>query len=132
MAAGFPHQEFSPETAEVYQMAYTDLATLHGLPELQTALRAFLIRQKFFPHPAEVAEELEAMAIKKQQELARKLPPLGCPKCHDAGWADGWIVVTVNGLRMVKECDCLKARRAAKNGTVTVAHDGKAEAAGRS
>jgi hypothetical protein len=96
----------------VYQMAYTDLAMRYSLPQLEIALRVFLTRQKFFPHPAEVAEELEAMSKKAKAEV--KLPPLGCNLCHDGGWAPGYILRLCDGKREVKECACLKARRAAK------------------
>jgi hypothetical protein len=51
------------------------------------------------------------MNTKKQQA---ELPRIGCPKCYDAGWADGWILVETEGARFVKKCDCFIAREMAK------------------
>ena len=115
MSAAFPNQEYDEETTQIFLLTFEDLAMKYGLKSLEAALRGFLTRQKFFPHPAEVAEELEAMATKAKAAAVKKLPSLGCNLCHDGGWADGWIVVTQqDGKRLVKECECLKARRAAK------------------
>jgi hypothetical protein len=112
MSAAFPHQEYDGETTAIFLMTFEDLALKYGLSNLEIALRVFLTRQKFFPHPAEVAEELEAMSKKAKAEV--KLPPLGCNLCHDGGWAPGYILRLCDGKREVKECECLKKRKAAK------------------
>jgi hypothetical protein len=52
--------------------------------------------------------------VANQKEIARPLPRIGCPKCYDAGWADGWILVEIEGARFVKKCDCFIAREQAK------------------
>lgn len=114
MSAAFPHQEYDPETTKVFLLTFEDLAMEFGVKNLEVALRWFLSRQKFFPHPAEVREELEEMAKKTKAEQAKSLPKIGCPKCHDGGWADGWILAEVNGIRVVKKCDCMIAREIAK------------------
>jgi hypothetical protein len=113
MMAGYPHQALEM-AAEVYQMAFEDLTKLYGIQQLETALRLFLTMQKFFPHPSEVREVLDEMATKKRQKATAALPKLGCPKCHDGGFTDGYILQVKDGLRQVKECDCLLERRRAK------------------
>lgn len=123
MMAGYPHQALEM-AAEVYQMAFEDLAKMYGLQELQSALRLFLTHQKFFPHPSEVREVLEDMANKAKAAAIKALPKIGCPKCHDGGWADGYILVLNGQGRQVKKCDCLIAREAAK-AAQSVVPDGK-------
>lgn len=55
------------------------------------------------------------MAKKAKAEQAKKLPKVGCPKCHDGGFGGGMILVTgENGDRYAKECECLLAYQAAK------------------
>jgi hypothetical protein len=115
MGAAFPHQEYAEETTEIFLLMFEDLALKYGLNELETALRSFLTKQKFFPHPAEVAGVLEEMANKAKQEAKKSLPKIGCPKCHDGGWAPGHILtVDEKGDRFVKECECLLEYRAAR------------------
>ena len=117
MMAGYPHQALEM-AAEVYQMAFEDLAKLHGIQQLETALRSFLIHQKFFPHPSEVAEVLEEMAKQEKTNAALNLPKLGCLLCHEKGWSDGWILeLDAGGNRRVKKCECMFARERAKKAT---------------
>jgi len=114
MSAAFPHQEYDAETTRIFLLTFEDLATEYGMKNLETALRSFLTRQKFFPHPSEVREVLDEMAKKKKQQATAALPKLGCPKCHDGGFTDGYILQVIDGVRYAKECDCLLERRRAK------------------
>ena len=116
MMAGYPHQALEM-AAEVYQLAFEDLARIHGIQALETALRLFLTRQKFFPHPSEVSEVLEEMAKKAKQEAAKSLPKLGCDLClhPDATGFAGLIVKQQPGRpRIVEWCECRFARERAK------------------
>jgi hypothetical protein len=63
MQAHYPHQEFADETVKGYLFDLERLAVLHGLDVLRVALLNLRLRpgQKFFPHPSEVAEEIEQM-----------------------------------------------------------------------
>jgi hypothetical protein len=114
MAAGFPSQEVPPETAEMWTMAFGDLAVEYGVEQVRKALRVLVTRQKFFPHPAEVAEVLEEMAKKQQAELRKQLPKVGCELCRDSVVPGHTIVLDDAGYRAVRECGCLLAYRAAK------------------
>lgn len=117
MTAAFPHQEVPPETAEVFFATFETLAIQHGMKNLETALRSFLTRQKFFPHPSEVSEVLDEMEKKAKAGMLASLPKLGCELCHEKGWADGWVLVLdAGGNRRVKECECFLARARAKKG----------------
>lgn len=117
LSAAFPHQEVAPETAEIFFATFESLAIQHGMKNLETALRSFLTRQKFFPHPSEVSEVLDEMAKKKQHEAAKSLPPIGCGLCLDAdqnGFAGFVYVKQPTGLTFVKPCECRLARARAK------------------
>lgn len=115
MSAAFPHQEYGQETTEIFLLTFEDLAVEYGLTNLEAVLRKFLSRQLFFPHPAEVRKELDEMASKAKAEVKKALPRIGCPKCHDGGFADGYILkINPDRKREVWECDCMKAYRKAK------------------
>lgn len=114
MSAAFPHQEYSEETAEVFLMSFEDLALKYGLKSLEWALRGFLTKQKFFPHPAEVAEELERMQQKTRQEQMQSLPKVGCDLCADHGNSGLIGVLGTDSERYMKPCECLLAYRRAK------------------
>lgn len=116
MSAAFPHQEVPPETAEVFYMTFEDLAIQYGMKSLETALRSFLTRQKFFPHPSEVAEVLEEMKQKSNTERMASLPKIGCEKCGPEG-SDfpGYVYVEKPGFpRAVTDCACRIRREQAK------------------
>lgn len=82
MMAAYPHQEISPDTADVYLMAYEDVTAEFGLEPLRAEMRLALSRSKFFPHPAEIREalagkrktaamqELAATAIRRSEEAS--------------------------------------------------------------
>jgi hypothetical protein len=63
--AYYPNQEIAPETVEEFRNAFAELALLHGVDEVEGALRKLRLTSKFFPHPAEIndvivsAKELE-------------------------------------------------------------------------
>jgi hypothetical protein len=132
MVPRYPHQDLSPSMESMLH-DFEALAVRYGLKTVRDALAELRIRpgQNFFPQPSEVAQECEAMALKAKQEAAKSLPPIGCEKCRD-GIAIGYIRVERDGNRYVVECECLKARRAAKNATVPKAEprDFKKEASG--
>lgn len=116
MMAAYPHQALEM-AAEMFQLAFEDLARTHGIQALETALRWFLTRQKFFPHPSEVSEVLEAMAKQKKKEMAKALPPLGCLQCLDGEGVGlkGYVIEQPPGRpRFVKACECRLARERAK------------------
>jgi len=117
MMAAYPHQALEL-AAEVYQMAFGDLARLHGIQHLREAMRWFLTGQKYFPHPSEVREVLEEMAKKAKAAKVLNLPKVGCLKCYDGGWTAGYIrLPDVNGAPQIKVCDCLLEYRRAKKAT---------------
>lgn len=116
MAAGYPHQEETSETAEVYQLAFEDLAMEFGMPMLERSLRGFLSRQKFFPHPSEVRVELDEMAKKAKAEAAKGLPKVGCEVCMPEGNGFAGTILKLNTAneREAHDCECLLAHRRAK------------------
>jgi hypothetical protein len=79
MQAYYPHQEFARETVDGYLFDFERLAVMHGLDRLEQAFLNLRVRrgQKFFPHPTEVAEEIEATmdadrAARESEIRARK------------------------------------------------------------
>lgn len=117
MSAAMPHQEYGEETTEVFLLAFEELAVEFSVKNLETALRSFLSRQKFFPHPSEVREVLEQMAKKAKQLAEQALPGIGCSACLDSdgeGLA-GFVYTHRPGQpREVKPCECRLARARAK------------------
>ncbi len=57
----YPNQEIPPETVEMWFPAWMTLALGFGMPALEAALRGHMLSSRFFPHPAELRERLEAM-----------------------------------------------------------------------
>lgn len=114
MMAGYPHQALEM-AAEVYQLAFEDLARIYGIRSLEMALRSFLTLQKFFPHPSEVREVLDEMAKKAKQVANAALPPIGCSACLDGDGMAGFVYTHRPGQpREVKPCECRLARARAK------------------
>jgi hypothetical protein len=134
MSGAFPHQEYDEETTKIFLLTFEDLALEYGLPPLEVALRRFLTRQKFFPHPSEVREELDVMAKKAKQEAQKQLPPLGCEECMPSGEGYRGLVLATDekGFRCVKACACRLRRNRAKAGMQphSEQYDAKAKAAG--
>lgn len=128
MQAAFPHQETAPETAKIWRLAVEDLVAEFSLLQVEAALRTFLTHQKFFPHPSEIREELEAMKTKQLAAERAKLPKVGCDACDGSGLVFG----IRSGERCARACACLLAYRRAKAGVqpAPAAHDGKRKAAG--
>lgn len=109
MAAAWPAQELPEETAQMYQLGMEDLAEEFGVQDLRQALRHFLTRSRFFPHPSEIREELEAMAKRKQEEAKARREPLG-----PCGICDGVRMVLStkpDGERVANWCECVLSRR---------------------
>jgi hypothetical protein len=69
-AARYPNQETSEMTAAGYRFDMRRLAERYGLKMLQSVLADLRIRpgQKFFPAPDQVAEELEVLVTREQQQ----------------------------------------------------------------
>lgn len=61
----YPNQELSAETLSEFRDAFKNLASLHGIEALESALRKLKLVSKFFPHPAEIND-----AIVAEKELA--------------------------------------------------------------
>ena len=57
----YPGQEIPEETVEMWAPVWATLATLHGIPALRMALQAHMLASRYFPHPSELQERLEAM-----------------------------------------------------------------------
>lgn len=74
MLAFYPNQEFAAETVDGYLLELERIAVRHGLDALE---RAFIeLRgkpgQKFFPHPSEVADVIEAMEERAREQSAQR------------------------------------------------------------
>ncbi len=69
----YPHQEFSDETIDIFYLTLERLAVIHGVETLKVALLNLQIKpgRKFFPHPSEVAEEIE-QANEARQAIERE------------------------------------------------------------
>jgi hypothetical protein len=109
MVAYYPHQEMGAETVAGYMHDLSRLAMKHSLPAVKTALLTLRIRpgQKFFPHPSEVAEELEAMATKAREEARTQNPYVPDPECKHLLPGQAW-VVDKDGDRVLGRCECWK------------------------
>lgn len=57
-AAYYPNQELSKETYREYREVLKEIGTRHGLDAVGEALKTLRITSKFFPHPAEVNEQI--------------------------------------------------------------------------
>lgn len=108
MTAAFPSQELHPDTARMYQHGAEMLAEEFGIARVQTALESFLTRQKFFPHPSEIREALEAMVAKERNEQRAGNPYIPDPNCNhrEAGWVR---TKDVDGDDVMSRCECWKA-----------------------
>jgi hypothetical protein len=73
MQAYYPHQEFGEETVRGFMFDLERLAVIHGIDALKVALLNLRIKpgQRFFPHPSEVAAEIE-QEKEARQKLARE------------------------------------------------------------
>jgi hypothetical protein len=125
MTAAFPSQELHPDTARMYQHGAEMLAEEYGINRVQTALESFLTRQKFFPHPSEIREVLEAMAVRERTEEREKNPYIPDPNCdhNSPGWKR---TKDADGDDVMSRCDCWKSWKGIKQ----PASDRKTVAAG--
>jgi hypothetical protein len=75
MAAFYPHQEMCAETVEGYMLEFERMAVKQGIHRLEGAFLALRSKpgQKFFPHPTEVAEEIEEQIEAEQEERRNQL-----------------------------------------------------------
>jgi hypothetical protein len=119
MQAAYPHQEFTDETAAVWREALKVLVARHGITRLRAVLAEFLVRpgQKFFPHPSEISEALEAMQTQERRRILRENPFTACGL---NGCVDGLVRVNrdgslydwrVGGPSALRDCACKLAWR---------------------
>jgi hypothetical protein len=127
MAAAFPSQESHPDTALMYQHGVELLTSEFGIASVQAALESFLTRQKFFPHPSEVREALEAMATKARELARQQNPYVPDPTCKHVLPGQAW-VLDKDGDRVIGECECHRRWRGTQAMQATKDH--KAAAAG--
>jgi hypothetical protein len=110
MVSHYPHQELAEETLMSYTHDLAAMAQEHGMVTVKAALLTVRRRpgQRFFPHPTEVAEELEAM--KQQLREAQRIsnPYIPDPACKHTipGWKR---TKDVDGDDVMSRCDCWKA-----------------------
>jgi hypothetical protein len=91
MQAYYPHQEFGDETVRGYMFDLERLAVIHGVDVLRAALLNLRIRpgQKFFPHPSEVAEEIERAIDRQNRDRDAKQTRLRLDEQERRFWA--WV-----------------------------------------
>lgn len=98
MQAYYPHQEFNEQTVQGFMFDLERLAVIHGIEVLKVALLNLRIKpgQKFFPHPSEVAEEIEVIEQKAREarnaERARERRRKEIQEFWE--WAPHWIEKT--------------------------------------
>lgn len=70
MQAYYPHQEFADDTIQGYMFDFERLAVIHGIGRLRAAFLNIRIMpgRKFFPHPVDVAEEIEAIDARERRK----------------------------------------------------------------
>ena len=88
IAAHYPHQTFGEETGEIWREAFEMLAAKYGTQRLRAVLTACLIKpgQRFFPHPAEAAEDLEVMMQHERKTREQANPKPNCTVCEGSMW----------------------------------------------
>lgn len=124
MAAHYPHQDIGP-AAESFLFDMQRLRVKHGFRAVETALLTLRIKpsQKFFPHPTEVAQELEAMAAKTENYHKFQADP----NCECRKIQKGWTwVIDKDGDRVMGRCPCYRLHAGMRADSV----DTKARAAG--
>ena len=60
MQASYPSQELAPATVEMWFPLWLEMVAEFGLERFRKALVPMLGRSRFFPHPSEIREQLEA------------------------------------------------------------------------
>ena len=77
MQASYPSQELSPATVEMWFPLWLEMVAEFGLERFRKALVPMLGRSRFFPHPSEIREQLEAedaaARAAREQERSRQL-----------------------------------------------------------
>lgn len=56
----YPNQEIAAETTEMWFPAWVALVLKYGIAAMETALRGHMMESKFFPHPSELRDRMEA------------------------------------------------------------------------
>jgi hypothetical protein len=56
----YPGQEIPEETLEMWVLAWMALAQKYGIAALRRALQTHMTASRFFPHPADLREQIEA------------------------------------------------------------------------
>jgi hypothetical protein len=84
----YPHQEFSDETVDGFLFDLERLAVIHGIDALRVALLNLRLRPglPFFPHPTEVAEEIEKVAALGKDSIRARLEQEKRQKEIDEFW----------------------------------------------
>ena len=98
MQSYYPHQEFARETIDSFLFDLERLAVTYGLDRLQQAFLNIRLRrgQKFFPHPTEVLDEIEANVEADQHAKAMEQQLSGRQKEIADFWrtAPEWMEIT--------------------------------------
>jgi hypothetical protein len=68
MKANYPGQELLPETADMWMAAWLEMVLDYGLEPFRAALIPLLRSSRFFPHPAEIEEAIEAKRAEERAE----------------------------------------------------------------
>lgn len=131
MQAYYPHQEFLQETVDGYQFDMERLAVRYGLHRVRAVLLELrlTVGQKFFPHPEQVLDRLEADMAKQRAEVKAAHPYVPDPACQhvgDGGWRR---TKDADGDDVAVRCDCWLRWKRDKERAAHPA-DGKAAAAG--
>jgi hypothetical protein len=109
MQAYYPHQEFLQETVEGYQFDMERLAVKFGIHQVREVLLDLRLRagQRFFPHPVQVLEELEAMAEKERMANRYQPDPACAHNQQRPQLGAGWVWATdAEGTRVAAPCNC--------------------------
>lgn len=96
MAAAYPHQELG-ESLPILLRGYEMLAIEFGLRRVRDALEMLLTSRKFFPHPAELREAIEAVKETERRQILADNPWTPCEQC--SAHVPGMIPVNADGSR---------------------------------
>jgi len=106
---GYPHQDLA-DSLETLTRGYELVATEYGLAAVEEALLIRYTRQKFFPHPSELREELESMKASERKAILAANPFRPCGLCEG-----GFVRVNADGTPFrggspaktrLEECTC--------------------------
>jgi hypothetical protein len=67
--AYYPNQEMAAETFTEFRLELQNLAALHGVKAVEDGVQGMRLKSRFFPHPTDVAEQIEArLAIEREED----------------------------------------------------------------